>query len=349
MYNETKIKNEKYEESGKDNGDGDETDNILKESINKKNINNITFHINDNESYTIDIINENENKNSIIKDNKININTNSSNIENINHSNFSEGKIDFPKGKINLIFDTTDLDKKNIDNDENINMKNIIRNIKREISLINYKKYYPKTEEYSRTNSSSINNNDEYIDKDTYINNTLNSNSNEDVIRKVIDNIDEDRYEEDNGDEKDKNIELWTDNIEEQIENFAELCEKESIELNKKGNYNLYIGRSMQILLIILGSISIYSSSTTMLDSSIKDIIVLLSGFTTTVISSIYTMFGFTKKSTIIYEISLGLDNISRMIRCELLKPRNIRKSPYDLIYICNITRDKLIKKREYN
>ena len=36
MYNETKIKNEKYEESGKDNGDGDETDNILKESINKK-------------------------------------------------------------------------------------------------------------------------------------------------------------------------------------------------------------------------------------------------------------------------------------------------------------------------
>ena len=57
-------------------------------------------------------------------------------------------------------------------------------------------------------------------------------------------------------------------------------------------------------------------------------------------------MFGFTKKSTITFETSLGLDNIARMIRCELLKPKNRRISPFDLIYYANISRDKLIKRK---
>lgn len=304
MYNETKIKNENNNSHIYIN----ETDNKDK---------NIKFHINENESYTINIFDKDELTLNVDKEESV---------EKDIISNFEEKKDNsLSQNRINSEYKTELQETEVLDK----NIKDIIRNIKREISLIDYKKYSPKIyNENSRENSYIYTQDKENIIMDE-------ENSYKDIEERDIDIV--------------ENIELWTDNIEEQIENFAELCEKESIELNKKGDNNLYIGRSMQILLIILGSISIYSSSTTMLDSSIRDIIILLSGFTTTVISSIYTMFGFTKKSTIIYEISLGLDNISRMIRCELLKPRNIRKSPYDLIYICNITRDKLIKKREYN
>jgi len=292
MYNETKNKNENY------------NSNVYKKESDNKDTN-IKFHINENESYSINIFDKDE-----LDDNLF---------LNLDKEESVENKEAYEEKKDN---------NNELSENKDIKVKDIIRNIKREISLIDYKKYSPKiyNENSNREDSYVYSKENEIINEE---------NNYKDIEQREIEII--------------ENIELWTDNIEEQIENFAELCEKESIELNKRGDNNLYIGRSMQILLIILGSISVYSSSTTMLDSSIRDIIVLLSGFSTTVISSIYTMFAFTKKSTIIYEISLGLDNISRMIRCELLKPRNMRKSPYDLIYICNITRDKLIKKREYN
>ena len=298
MYNETKNKNENYNSNVyKKESDVKDKD-LFKDT-------NIKFHINENESYSINIFDKDE-----LDDNLF---------LNLDKEESVENKEAYEEKKDN---------NNELSENKDIKVKDIIRNIKREISLIDYKKYSPKiyNENSNREDSYVYSKENEIINEE---------NNYKDIEQREIEII--------------ENIELWTDNIEEQIENFAELCEKESIELNKRGDNNLYIGRSMQILLIILGSISVYSSSTTMLDSSIRDIIVLLSGFSTTVISSIYTMFAFTKKSTIIYEISLGLDNISRMIRCELLKPRNMRKSPYDLIYICNITRDKLIKKREYN
>jgi len=310
MYNETKIENENNNVN-QYNNPSDNTD---------RNINNIKFHINEDESYTIDIFDKDELKLNI--DNFKKANNNIYNLQDLNKEQKSQSINELSEDK---------------------NIKDIIKNIKREISLIDYKRYSPKIYNENSNKENSYTTDEQLQNREPPVRVF------EDRENLIIDEENNYKDMEEREIQIIENIELWTDNIEEQIENFAELCEKESIELNKKADNNLYIGRSMQILLIILGSMSVYSSSTSMLDSSIKDIIVLLSGFSTTVISSIYTMFGFTKKSTLIYEISLGLDNISRMIRCELLKPRNIRKSPYDLIYICNITRDKLIKKREYN
>lgn len=328
MYNETKNKNEN--ENYKSNLYKNDTDIKDQDLFTDTNIN---FHINENESYSINIFDKDELTLIVDKEESNN-----------NREQYTITNIKEKKETNNELYENTinSSEKKdtNLTGVLDKNIKDIVRNIKREISLIDYKKYSPKI--YNENSNK----------EESYV---YTNNGNENLEYKENEIIDEENKEDNYRDIEQReiqiieNIELWTDNIEEQIENFAELCEKESIELNKKGDNNLYIGRSMQILLIILGSISVYSSSTTMLDSSIRDIIVLLSGFSTTVISSIYTMFAFTKKSTIIYEISLGLDNISRMIRCELLKPRNMRKSPYDLIYICNITRDKLIKKREYN
>lgn len=138
---------------------------------------------------------------------------------------------------------------------------------------------------------------------------------------------------------------MWSSSIEEEITNFASICEEEANEQKNKAKNQSRIGRSLQISLIILGSISVYSSASS-LELDIKNSISLITGFSTTVISSIYTMFGFTKKSTITYETSIGLESIARMIRCELLKPKNKRVSPFDLIYYANVARDKLIKRK---
>jgi TusA-related sulfurtransferase len=137
---------------------------------------------------------------------------------------------------------------------------------------------------------------------------------------------------------------LWTEDLEEEIKNFSKLCEAEAEKCGRKAKKNFYIGRGLQIALILLGSISVYSSASSF-EMDIKNAISLFSGFSTTVVSSIYTLFGFTKKSTISFETSLGLYSLAMMIKCELLKPTRIRKSPFELMHFCTMTHDKLMKK----
>lgn len=137
---------------------------------------------------------------------------------------------------------------------------------------------------------------------------------------------------------------MWTPQLEEQIKKFAAACDKEAKMCKNKARRHFVIGRCMQITLIILGSISIYSTAAGLADE-IRNAMSFFSGFSTTVISSVYTLFGFTKKATIEFETSLGLYSLAMMINCELLKPARIRKSPFELMYFSNMSRDKLIKK----
>lgn len=143
---------------------------------------------------------------------------------------------------------------------------------------------------------------------------------------------------------KDENDVQWTETIEVEIKKFADICKKESEATKWKAKKHYYAGRIIQICLIILGSLSVYSSASS-INADTKNAINIFTGFSTTVISSVYTMFGFTKKATIEFEASMGLDNISKMLLYELLKPSHQRKSPFDIIYFSNMSRDKIIKK----
>jgi len=143
---------------------------------------------------------------------------------------------------------------------------------------------------------------------------------------------------------KDENEVQWTETIEVEIKKFADICKKESEATKWKAKKHYYAGRIIQICLIILGSLSVYSSASS-INADTKNAINIFTGFSTTVISSVYTMFGFTKKATIEFEASMGLDNISKMLLYELLKPSHQRKSPFDIIYFSNMSRDKIIKK----
>lgn len=143
---------------------------------------------------------------------------------------------------------------------------------------------------------------------------------------------------------KDENEIQWTEKIEEEIKKFSDICKIECDNTRFKAKRHYLFGRVIQITLIILGSLSVYSSASS-IEIETKNIINIFTGFSTTVISSIYTIFGFTKKATIEFEASLGLDNISKMLKYELLKPIHQRKSPFDLIYFSNMSRDKIVKK----
>lgn len=143
---------------------------------------------------------------------------------------------------------------------------------------------------------------------------------------------------------KDENEVQWTETIEVEVKKFADICKKESEATKWKAKKHYYAGRIIQICLIILGSLSVYSSASS-INADTKNAINIFTGFSTTVISSVYTMFGFTKKATIEFEASMGLDNISKMLLYELLKPSHQRKSPFDIIYFSNMSRDKIIKK----
>jgi hypothetical protein len=143
---------------------------------------------------------------------------------------------------------------------------------------------------------------------------------------------------------KDENDIQWTESIEIEVKKFAEICRTESENTKWKAKKHYYTGRFIQIFLIILGSLSVYSSASS-LNVDTKNSINIFTGFSTTVLSSIYTIFGFTKKATLEFEASLSLDNISKMLSYEILKPPHQRKSPFDIIYFSNMSRDKIVKK----
>jgi hypothetical protein len=63
--------------------------------------------------------------------------------------------------------------------------------------------------------------------------------------------------------------------------------------------------------------------------------------------SSIYTLFSFSSKGAIYKDVSQGLDNLARILRCELLKPVHSRQTVNELIIYAQMTRDKLLKKLE--
>ena len=236
------------------------------------------------------------------------------------YPNFIENKLDgFPSiSPQSLKYENTDDEnKKENDSEDDNNFKQILKNIKKELGDL-------------EKISIVIDDNDTNLNE---TNDNTPEESNNSVLSEPLSNI--------------ENFNLWTDNVENEIENFASICDNEAKICKKKARKQFLTGRILQISLIILGSISVYSSASN-IDLDIKNSISLITGFSTTVISSIYTMFGFTKKSNITFETSLGLDNIARMIRCEMLKPKKVRKSPFDLIYYCNTVRDKLIKKKGF-
>jgi len=159
----------------------------------------------------------------------------------------------------------------------------------------------------------------------------LSSSSNSDVIINIPQQGDQDPS-------------LWNSNIEDEIAQIAECCRGEADQSKSVGETYLKYSKYLQVSLIILGSTSVYISAS-QIPTEIKESINVVLGASTTIVSSIYTMFSFSKKGAIYKDVGQGLDNLSRILRCEILKPIVSRQSVNELILFAQMTRDKLLKK----
>jgi len=136
----------------------------------------------------------------------------------------------------------------------------------------------------------------------------------------------------------------WNKNIEEEILNIAQCCKDEALNSKSQGELYLRYSKYLQLSLIILGSTSVYISASP-IASSVKEPINVVLGAFTTIISSVYTMFSFSKKGLIYKEVGQSLDNLARILRCEILKPIDARQSVNELILFSQMSRDKYLKK----
>ena len=137
---------------------------------------------------------------------------------------------------------------------------------------------------------------------------------------------------------------IWNKEIEEEIMNIAQCCKDEAYNAKSQGDTFLKYSKYLQLSLIILGSTSVYISASP-IESNIKEPINVVLGAFTTIISSVYTMFSFSKKGLVYKEVGQSLDNLARILRCEILKPIDTRQSVNELILFSQMSRDKYLKK----
>jgi hypothetical protein len=140
------------------------------------------------------------------------------------------------------------------------------------------------------------------------------------------------------------NIAEWNSKLEEEIIKLSKICEKEGELYKTKSNSFTLYGKSLQTLLIILGTCSVYISSADV-SIEVKNVMNIIFGSLTTIVSAVYSVFGFSKKGMKYKEVSTGLDNLSRLLRCETYKPYNSRRGVNELFLFAEVTRDKYLKK----
>ena len=138
----------------------------------------------------------------------------------------------------------------------------------------------------------------------------------------------------------------WNKDLENEIIKISNYCKKESSHSFQKGKSYINYGKYIQILIIILGACSVYIGASSA-PLEVKDPINIVLGATTSIVSSIYSMFSFSKKGNLFKDVSFGLDNLSRTLRCELFKPKRTRQPVMEFIMFAQVSRDKLLKKIE--
>jgi hypothetical protein len=136
----------------------------------------------------------------------------------------------------------------------------------------------------------------------------------------------------------------WTNEMEDEILSLSDTCFNDSDNINKKANFYIKYGKILQVSLVVLGVSSVYISSSSIPDI-VKNNINIVLGASSAIISSIYSLFSFSKKGIKLKEISYDLANLSRIIRCELFKPSDHRDDITNFLIFIQTTRDKLLKK----
>jgi len=221
--------------------------------------------------------------------------------------------------------------------------------------LNNFFKYVnPPTTDDSSINEQTSNNIDTHINPPNIQPNKFNDN-----LKNIIDSItkysDQSSIDEaiklDISNENINEIEeenMWNKEMVKEFIDISEECSEESIKYKNQSSFYINWGNSLKILNVVLGVGSMCIASSSLSETIKNPIYIVLSGLYS-ISSSVYGIFSFSEKGVVLKDISYQLDNLSRMIRCEILKPPHNRQSVNDFIIFIQSARDKIIKKDNTN
>lgn len=136
--------------------------------------------------------------------------------------------------------------------------------------------------------------------------------------------------------------ELWTDDTVRQIIDFEEICVRSSVKCKKSSIKHRRIGHFIQILVILLGALSV-AASIGNLDDRIKLIVNTIGGASVAILTSIQSFLKFPQLSEVEASSCLELERMSRSIRIELSKPKELRVDPFKYIIKLENQREKLL------
>lgn len=137
---------------------------------------------------------------------------------------------------------------------------------------------------------------------------------------------------------------LWTDEMVHQLLEFSDICNETAIKCKKSSLRHRRIGRTIEVFLISLGALSFTSSMGTANDE-IKLLISTVSGGMVALITSIQSLFKYSQRSETEASSCLELERMTRSIRTELSKSKELRTDPYKFIIKLENQREQIIKK----
>ena len=137
----------------------------------------------------------------------------------------------------------------------------------------------------------------------------------------------------------------WTEENEKEIKRLSNICKNDAYNLYKKGYDMTRYGKYINLSTIVFSALTIYVSSSSAIESSVKDPIITVFGICTIILKGAYQVYNYSETGGILKEVSRGLDNLATNIRCEIYKPISLRKQFAQLIYDAQIERDQLLTK----
>jgi hypothetical protein len=138
---------------------------------------------------------------------------------------------------------------------------------------------------------------------------------------------------------------VWTDETIKQLIEFSDICNYSANQCKRSAMKHRRIGQCIEIMVILIGSLSALSSAGNFIDTETKLLISTICGLSTAVFTGVQGFLKFLPRSEVELNSWLELEKIGRSIKMEITKSVNLRVDPYKLILRLERQRDKIIRK----
>lgn len=137
---------------------------------------------------------------------------------------------------------------------------------------------------------------------------------------------------------------IWSDETVKQLIEFSDICNYSALQCKRSAIKHRRIGQTIEIIVILLGSLSAMLSSWTFENVNTRLLINTVSGISIALLTGIQGFLKFLPRSEIELHSWLELEKIARCIKIELAKSVELRTDPYKLILRLEKQREKIIQ-----